>query len=60
MLEVGCGTGATIYPYVAFSAPDLTTFADLAFPLSLLERYPRARFVAFDFAKKCVAHWPSS
>ncbi|KAL7344429.1 S-adenosyl-L-methionine-dependent methyltransferase [Rhodotorula toruloides] len=34
MLEVGCGTGATIYP--------------------LLERYPRARFVAFDFAKKAV------
>uniref|UniRef100_A0A0K3CHH8 BY PROTMAP: gi/647395738/emb/CDR37401.1/ RHTO0S02e14400g1_1 [Rhodosporidium toruloides] n=1 Tax=Rhodotorula toruloides TaxID=5286 RepID=A0A0K3CHH8_RHOTO len=34
MLEVGCGTGATIYP--------------------LLERYPRARFVAFDFAKKCI------
>ncbi|GJN87686.1 hypothetical protein Rhopal_000641-T1 [Rhodotorula paludigena] len=34
VLEVGCGTGAFIYP--------------------LLERYPSARFVAFDFAKKAV------
>ncbi|KWU42269.1 S-adenosyl-L-methionine-dependent methyltransferase, partial [Rhodotorula sp. JG-1b] len=34
VLEVGCGTGAFIYP--------------------LLERYPQARYVAFDFAKKAV------
>ncbi|BGP13104.1 hypothetical protein JCM10213_000893 [Rhodosporidiobolus nylandii] len=34
VLEVGCGTGAFVYP--------------------LLERYPAARFVAFDFAKKAV------
>ncbi|GAA5849705.1 hypothetical protein JCM9279_001985 [Rhodotorula babjevae] len=34
VLEVGCGTGAFIYP--------------------LLEQYPSARFVAFDFAKKAV------
>ncbi|GAA5860221.1 hypothetical protein JCM3774_000348 [Rhodotorula dairenensis] len=34
VLEVGCGTGAFIYP--------------------LLERYPHARYVAFDFAKKAV------
>ncbi|GAA5830566.1 hypothetical protein JCM11251_002515 [Rhodosporidiobolus azoricus] len=34
VLEVGCGTGAFIYP--------------------LLEHYPGARFVAFDFAKKAV------
>ncbi|GAA5971354.1 hypothetical protein JCM11641_008320 [Rhodosporidiobolus odoratus] len=34
VLEVGCGTGAFVYP--------------------LLERYPAAKFVAFDFAKKAV------
>ncbi|GAA6041671.1 hypothetical protein JCM8097_003075 [Rhodosporidiobolus ruineniae] len=34
VLEVGCGTGAFVYP--------------------LLERYPGARFVAFDFARKAV------
>ncbi|GAA5853396.1 hypothetical protein JCM8547_002438 [Rhodosporidiobolus lusitaniae] len=47
VLEVGCGTGAFVYP--------------------LLERYPAARFVAFDFANKAVEltlshplHTPSS
>lgn len=59
VLEVGCGTGAFIYPQV--DSRILSRMVGqgrilMRFPCCrLLERYPQARYVAFDFAKKCAS-----